>query len=140
MVPVKIKLTHEHAKLPTYAKVGDSGADCYALVGDVLGPGQTWMFSLGIALELPPGHEAQIRPRSSLSARGIWCALGTIDQGYRGELAAVLLNTTPEHFRIHRGDRICQLVIAPVTRAAFVEADVLSESERGSGGFGSSGR
>jgi dUTP pyrophosphatase len=140
-MPMNIKLLHERAKMPSYAHDGDSGADCYAIKRVSLDPHQTVKVPLGFAIELPPGFEAQIRPRSSLSAGGIWCAFGTIDCSYRGELAAVITNTRVwGQFDIEPGHRICQLVIAPVQRAAFIQARELGTSVRGSDGFGSTGR
>jgi dUTP pyrophosphatase len=96
----------------------------------------------GLALEIPPGYEAQIRPRSGLAARNgvtVLNAPGTVDSDYRGELGVILINLGEEPFTARDGDRIAQIVIAPVVRARMVEAASLSETERGEGGFGSTG-
>ncbi len=125
---------------PDYKTAGSSGMDLHALEGRFLSPGSTWLFPLGFAIELPLGLEAQIRPRSSLSAQGIVCHLGTIDRDYRGELAAVLTNVGAGMVEVKPGDRIAQLVIAPVERVTLIEADELSATVRGAGAFGSTGR
>jgi dUTP pyrophosphatase len=141
-VPVKFKKMHHLAKVPTYAKPGDSGADLSWAddeSGTMLWAGETKTFWTGLAIQLPDEWEAQIRPRSSLSAKGVVCAFGTIDSGYRGQLGIVLTNTTNEPISIVRGQRIAQIVICPVARAQFSEVDELTDSERGDGGFGSSG-
>lgn len=144
MPTVRFRLLHPNARAPEYQTAGASGMDLYAVDSVWIEPGETKLIPLGLAVELPDGHEAQIRPRSSLSKRGCLGHFGTIDQDYRGELAAVLTNTTPTHwpttFRIARGDRIAQLVIAPVARVEMVAAEVLSETTRGAGGFGHTGR
>lgn len=150
---VKFRKLHQRARAPVYAKPGDSGADLRAVEAFRLKPGEPMAIPLGIAIELPPpvwcepffAHvtfEAQIRPRSSMSKAGVYCALGTIDNGYRGELGATLtlVNTGHLDFEIHIGDKIAQLVIAPVVRVEFEEAHELSQSERGQDGWGSSGR
>jgi dUTP pyrophosphatase len=101
------------------------------------------MVPTGVAIALPEGFEAQVRPRSGLAARHAVTVLnapGTVDADYRGEIAVILINHGGEPFAIRRGERIAQLVIAPVTRAEFVQADALPSTDRGSGGFGSTGR
>jgi dUTP pyrophosphatase len=133
---------------PAYKTDGASGMDLHALEGTVIRPGATVRIPLGFAIELPAGFEAQIRPRSNLSAQGILCHFGTIDQDYRGELAAVLTNTRQDSgwpskrpsYEVKAGDRIAQLVVAPVERVRIVRVEELSETGRGSGGFGSTGR
>lgn len=134
---VRFKLLHPNASVPRYAHDGDSGMDLAAVEALTLPVGGIAKVSLAIAIGLPPGYEAQIRPRSSLSAKGIVCAFGTIDQGYTGELAAVLYNLTSDVVTIEAGQRICQLVIAPVARVELQQVNVLGETERGAGGFGS---
>lgn len=138
---VRFKRFHPRAVVPEYAKPGDAGADLRAVESVRLRPFEPVKVRLGVGIELPPGYEAQIRPRSSLNAEGVHCALGTIDQGYRGEMLAVLTLLQSRHdYEIYIGDKVAQLVIAPVARATFEEAAELGESERGTGGFGSTGR
>lgn len=132
------------ALLPTQAHAGDAGLDLYACEPAHIGPGERWSVGTGIAVEVPEGHAGLVLPRSGL-AREHGIALvnspGLIDSGYRGEIRVLLLNTDPaEVFRVGPGDRIAQLVIAPVARAEPVLAEELTESARGDGGFGSSGR
>jgi dUTP pyrophosphatase len=144
MIEVKFKKLHQDAKMPLYAKEGDSGADVYSAEAIVdLGPGETRLVSTGIAIELPEGYDVQCRSRSGLAAKGI-CVLnspGTIDNGYRGEIKVILHNTSRDKtFQVAKGDRIAQLVLSPVYKANFVEVEQLSDSCRGAGGFGSTGR
>ena len=134
----------EEATLPTRAHDGDAGLDLYACEAAHIGPGERWSIGTGIAVEVPEGHAGLVLPRSGLAREhGITLvnAPGLIDAGYRGEVAVLLLNTDPaETFRVTPGDRIAQLVIAPVAVAEPVESTALAESARGEGGFGSSGR
>jgi dUTP pyrophosphatase len=135
---------NDEARLPQRAHEGDAGLDLCAAEAAHLGPGERWSVGTGIAVEVPYGHAGLVLPRSGL-AREHGIALvnspGLIDAGYRGEVRVLLLNTDPaETFRIAVGDRIAQLVIAPVASADVIEAEALSESARGDGGFGSSGR
>jgi dUTP pyrophosphatase len=129
--------------LPAYAHPGDAGADLSAAEDIVLGPGERALVRTGIAIALPAGYAAFVHPRSGLAAKHgvtIVNAPGTVDAGYRGEIKVTLLNTDREHpVRFQRGDRIAQLVIQPVARAVFHEADELPGSARGEGGFGSTG-
>ncbi len=134
----------EEALLPTRAHEGDAGLDLYACEVAHIGPGERWGVGTGIAVEIPEGHAGLVLPRSGL-AREHGIALvnspGLIDAGYRGEIRVLLLNTDPaETFRVAAGDRIAQLVIAPIALAEPVEVAALAESARGEGGFGSSGR
>ena len=130
--------------LPAYAHPGDAGADLRAAADVVLPPGGRATVGTGIAIAVPDGYAAFVHPRSGLAARhGITLvnAPGTVDAGYRGEVRVVLLNTDPsEPFTVHRGDRIAQLVVQPVTRVSFLDAAELPPTPRGEGGFGSSGR
>ena len=131
--------------LPAYATAHAAGLDLLAAVGEAveLAPGSRRLIPTGISIALPAGYEAQIRPRSGLALRHGVTLLnspGTIDADYRGELGVILINLGEAPFRVERGDRIAQLVIAPVARLAWHEADVLPESARGAGGFGSTGR
>ncbi len=128
---------------PVYAHPGDAGADLVARVAVELAPGERALVPTGVAIALPDGYVALVHPRSGLATKhGITIvnAPGTVDAGYRGEISVTLLNTDPrEHFSVHRGDRIAQLVIQRVSRARFVRAESLPGSHRGAGGFGSSG-
>jgi dUTP pyrophosphatase len=132
------------ATLPTRAHPGDAGLDLYACEPAHIGPGERWSVGTGIAVEIPEGHAGLVLPRSGLARDhgiGLANAPGLIDAGYRGELRVLLLNNDPaEIFRVAPGDRIAQLVIAPVALAEPVESAALTESVRGDGGFGSSGR
>ena len=145
-VEVRIqRLPHaEGLPLPTYATDGAAGADlCAAVDGELtIEPGEREAVPTGLVLEIPPGYEGQVRPRSGLAiTHGLTVVNGpgTIDSDYRGELKVLLVNLGAEAVSIARGDRIAQLLIAPVTRAAFIETVDVSASERGEGGFGSTG-
>lgn len=130
--------------LPAPASPGSSGFDLRAAVAEetVLRPGERLLVPTGLVLEIPPGWEGQVRPRSGLALRhgiGVVNAPGTIDSDYRGEVAVILVNLGEAPFSIQRGDRIAQLVIAPVAVVEWEEADALGETARGSTGFGSTG-
>jgi dUTP pyrophosphatase len=131
--------------LPSYARLGDAGADLVARADHVLAPGGgRALIPTGIAIALPDGYAGFVLPRSGLAFRhGVTClnTPGLIDCGYRDELKVLLVNTDPEtKYRVERGDRIAQLVIQPVEQASFDVVDELPPSERGTGGFGHSGR
>lgn len=141
-VTVKIHRLHPDAVLPSYAKPGDSGMDLRAMDDHTLYPGKPVKIDTGIALGLPEGYEAQVRPRSGLNARGIWCPLGTIDSGYRAAVGVILLNVTDDVFQVSKGDRVAQLVVQPIPRVTLAKVDTLEAlglTERGGSGFGSSG-
>jgi len=145
-VEVRIRrLAHaEGLPLPVYATGGAAGADVCAAVETeiVIEPGERQAVPTGLVLEIPDGFEGQVRPRSGLAIRHgltVVNAPGTIDSDYRGELKVLLVNLGTETVLIARGDRVAQLVIAPVTRAAFAETEELTASDRGAGGFGSTG-
>jgi len=130
--------------LPAYETAGSAGLDLLAAVDTdlILQPGQRELVPCGIAIALPAGHEAQIRPRSGLAARhGITLlnAPGTIDADYRGEIVAILANLGAEPFTVTRGMRIAQMVVAPVARVVWSAAETLDATARGAGGFGSTG-
>jgi len=139
------RLTHAHdLALPFYATAGSAGLDLLAAVESEIEllPGARMAVPCGIAIELPPGVEAQVRPRSGLALNhGITClnAPGTIDSDYRGEIKAILINHGEKPFKIARGAKIAQMVIARHEQAELTESDELSESARGAGGFGSTG-
>jgi len=135
--------------LPSYETIGAAGADLRANFppqerdGITLAPSARALVPTGLSLEIPPGYEAQIRPRSGLALKhGITLpnSPGTIDSDYRGPLGVILLNVGTDPFHIAHGERIAQMVIAPVLRAAFDLVDSLDDTERGQGGFGSTGR
>ena len=130
--------------LPEPASPGSAGADLRAAVVDdlVLAPGERALVPTGLVLEIPLGWEGQVRPRSGLALRHGVTLLnspGTIDSDYRGEVGVVLVNLGAAPFTVRRGDRIAQLVLAPVTRASWLKVDELDETQRGEGGFGSTG-
>jgi dUTP pyrophosphatase len=133
----------ERAILPTRAHPGDAGLDLYALDATELGPGERASVSTGIAVEIPAGQAGLVLPRSGLAARhgiALVNAPGLIDSGYRGELRVLLLNTDRQRsFSVAVGDRIAQLVLVEVRTPVPIEVDELDHSERGQGGFGSSG-
>ena len=136
---IEVRRLSPEAILPTYAKQGDSGLDLHSVEKTVLEPGEVRAVGTGIAVAIPDGYEGQVRPRSGLSCLGIIAIPGTIDSGYRGEIKAILHNVDDCAYLVRQGDRIAQLVIAPVVKAELVEVDVLNETERGTDGFGSTG-
>ncbi|WP_443030477.1 dUTP diphosphatase [Sphingopyxis sp.] len=128
--------------LPAYASGGAAGMDVVAAETLTLRPGARHAVATGFAMAIPAGYEVQVRPRSGLALKhGITClnTPGTIDSDYRGEVKVILANLSEDNFDIKRGDRIAQLVPAPVQRATFAEVTTLDETERGAGGFGSTG-
>ena len=129
--------------LPAYATNGAAGMDVVAAEDIVLGPGERHAVATGFAIAIPPGFEVQVRPRSGLALKhGITClnTPGTIDEDYRGEVKVILSNLGSEPFEVRCGERIAQLVPAPVQKAEFAEVEELDETHRGGGGFGSTGR
>ncbi|MCA2220097.1 dUTP diphosphatase [Nonomuraea aurantiaca] len=143
-VQVLIQRLDDGLPVPSYAHPGDAGADLYAAADVELLPGERAMVGTGVAIALPDGYAAFVHPRSGLAARhGVTLvnAPGTVDAGYRGEIRVTVINTdTKEPFRLNRGDRVAQLVVQRVERAAFTEVEQLPGSARGTGGFGSTGR
>lgn len=143
MTPIKIINTSEHP-LPAYETLASAGMDLRAQVTEssTLKPLERAIVKTGIFIELPIGYEAQVRPRSGLAAKKGITVLnspGTIDADYRGEIGVILVNLSNEDFTIENGERIAQLVIAKHERAVFEEVTSLSETDRGAGGFGSTG-
>ena len=139
---VSFKRISPDASLPSYARPGDAGMDLKSAEDAVVEPGARLLVHTGLAMALPEGYEAQVRPRSGLALKhgiSVLNTPGTIDEGYRGEVGVILFNTGDTAFKIAKGDRIAQMVIAPVTRARIVETDDLGSTERGAGGFGSTG-
>ncbi len=128
---------------PTYATAHAAGLDVVAAEAVTLAPGDRAAIATGFAIAIPEGYEVQVRPRSGLALNhGVTClnTPGTIDADYRGEVKVILANLGTEPFAVKRGERIAQLVPAAVQRATFVEVDILDETVRGAGGFGSTGR
>ncbi len=145
MIRIELKrLPHgEGLPLPAYASEGAAGLDVVAAEALTLAPGARAAVATGFAIAIPAGHEVQVRPRSGLAFKhGVTClnTPGTIDSDYRGEVKVILANLGQEPFEIARGDRIAQLVPAPVLRATLEEVTVLDDTVRGVGGFGSTGR
>ena len=145
MIDIRLKrLPHaEGLPLPAYATAGAAGLDVVAAESLTLAPGARRAVATGFAIAIPEGFEVQVRPRSGLALKhGVTClnTPGTIDSDYRGEVKVILANLGDAPFEVVRGERIAQLVPAPVLRAVFQEADSLEETERGAGGFGSTGR
>lgn len=140
------KLPHgEGIDLPFYATTHAAGADLRAAIAEdvIIEPGEKALIKTGFAMALPDNFEAQIRPRSGLALKHGITVLnspGTIDADYRGEIGVILINHGKEGFRVQRGDRIAQMIIAPFVQADFQSVDSLDETERGTGGFGSSGK
>ena len=140
---MKVKLLHKDAIVPSYAKTGDAGMDLYSIEQVWIPARARAVVKTGIAIELPLMYEAQIRPRSGLAAKhGITVlnAPGTIDSGYRGEIMIILLNTSAEAYMINVGDRIAQMVIAEYVHTSIRVVEELSETQRGTGGLGSTGK
>lgn len=135
---VKIKL-FDNGKAPAYGREGDACLDCYANGFARILHGQRAVVPLGFSLELPVGYEATVRPRSGLSKKGIDISIGTIDSNYRGEVMACVINNSGNTFVVAEGDRICQLAIREVPEIKWDIVEKLSESNRGTNGFGSSG-
>jgi dUTP pyrophosphatase len=146
--PVTLQVTRVGGRgapldLPRYETEGAAGLDLRADEPVALDPGARALVPTGLSLEIPPGFEGQVRPRSGLAARhgvGLLNAPGTIDSDYRGEVKVILVNHGTAPIRFERGERIAQLVIAPVARATLVVAEALGETGRSGGGFGSTGR
>ena len=137
-------VTSPGAVLPSYQTKGAAGADiCACIESDVvIGVGERVMVPTGLFFEIPQGYEVQVRPRSGLAVKnGVTClnTPGTIDSDYRGEVKVILINLGQKPFIVKNGDRIAQIVVSPVEQASFCKVDVLSSTERGEGGFGSTG-
>ncbi|MEM1251050.1 MAG: dUTP diphosphatase [Cyanobacteria bacterium P01_H01_bin.21] len=142
-ITIKFKKLIPDAVIPSYAHPGDAGADLVAVQPHTLNPGQHLAIPTGLSAEIPQGYEMQVRPRSSLALNHGITVLntpGTVDAGYRGEIKVILINLGQSVFEISPGQRIAQIVIAPVLRANFVVAESLNPSSRGEGGFGSTGK
>lgn len=143
MIQAKILKVDKELPTPKYAHYGDAGMDVYSAEDYVLKPGERKIFSTGLKFEIPEGYELQVRPRSGLAAKHGITVLnspGTVDFQYRGILGVILINHGKEDFEVKRGERIAQIVFNKFETAELIEVDELSETERGEGGFGSTGR
>ena len=141
-VEVKRLANGQDLPLPAYATQGSAGMDVVSAEDVTIAPGARHPVATGLAIAIPQGYEIQVRPRSGLAFKhGITVpnTPGTIDSDYRGELKVIMINHGAEHFAIARGDRVAQLVLAPVVQAAWDEVEELDATERGAGGFGSTG-
>lgn len=139
---VKFRKTDPSATLPSYAHPGDAGMDLCSVEELLIPRGERRLVRTGLAMRLPPGYEAQVRPRSGLALKKGVTVLnspGTIDEGYRGEIGVILVNLGDEPFGVCKGDRIAQMVVAPCARAEIALVSELDSTERGAGGFGSTG-
>tara|TARA_Y100000996_G_scaffold356534_1_gene297467 strand:+ start:672 stop:1106 length:435 start_codon:yes stop_codon:yes gene_type:complete len=142
MIKILIKRLSKEVSLPKYETSGSSGMDLGSNIDANISPGKIAIIPTGLALSIPKGFEAQIRPRSGLAAKKKISVLntpGTIDSDYRGEIKVILINLGEEIFKVEKGLRIAQMVFCPIVQAQFREVDDLNETERGKGGFGSTG-
>ena len=138
---IKIKLISKEAKLPTYAHSGDAGFDIYSTESGAIKPGSIKIFSTGIASEFSEKWFVLFRDRSGLAAKyGIHILAGVLDSGYRGEWKVVLVNLGKKNYKVEKGERIAQGILLPIVRAKIKKAKNLSETKRGSGKFGSTGK
>ena len=139
MIRVKFKKLIDYAIPFKYTREGDACMDMYSVEDTTIEPNSTEVVSTGIALEIPTGFEGIVRGRSGLASKGIHVHIGTIESSYRGDIGVIITNTTNKSFSINRGDRIAQFTVKPVNNILMEESEVLSETERGANGFGSSG-
>ena len=139
---LRFRKVHPDAVLPSYAHPSDAGMDVRSVEDLTIAPGKRALVHTGLVMLLPPMYEAQVRPRSGLALKSGITVLntpGTIDSGYRGEVGVILANFGEADFHVKKGDKIAQIVIAPVTQPEIVETTEVDETDRGSGGFGSTG-
>ena len=139
---LKVKKIHEDAKIPAYAHEGDSGMDLYSVEDTVLQSGETKLVKTGLQIAVPKGFEAQVRPKSGLAAKFGVTVLntpGTVDSGYRGEVMVILINHGKEEYKVEKGKKIAQMVIAKVEEAKIEVVEDLDDTTRKDGGFGSTG-
>ena len=144
MIEVKVKKLHPNAIVPRYMTEHAAGMDLCTVADEpiVLEPGERTLLPTGLAMEIPPGYEGQVRPRSGLALKkgiALVNSPGTIDADYRGEIGIIIINHGNQAVEIMPGDRVAQLIVAPVTRAALIEVDDLNDTVRNSGGFGHTG-
>ena len=139
---LRFRKVHPDAVLPAYAHPSDAGMDVRSVDDLTIAPGKRALVHTGLVMLLPLGYEAQVRPRSGLALKSgvtVLNAPGTVDSGYRGEVGVILANFGEADFNVGKGDKIAQIVIAPVTQPEIVETTEVDETDRGSGGFGSTG-
>ena len=139
---LRFRKVHPDAVLPSYAHPSDAGMDVRSVEDLMIAPGKRALVHTGLVMLLPPKYEAQVRPRSGLALKSGVTVLntpGTIDSGYRGEVGVILANFGDADFQVKKGDKIAQIVIAPVTQPEIVETTEVDETDRGTGGFGSTG-
>ena len=139
---LRFRKIHPDAVLPSYAHPSDAGMDVRSVEDLVIAPGGRALVRTGLVMLLPPMYEAQVRPRSGLALKNGVTVLntpGTVDSGYRGEIGVILANFGETDFQVKKGDKVAQIVIAPVTQPTIEETDIVDETDRGSGGFGSTG-
>ena len=139
---LRFRKIHPDAVLPSYAHPSDAGMDVRSVEDLTIAPGKRALVHTGLVMLLPPMYEAQVRPRSGLALKSGVTVLntpGTIDSGYRGEVGVILANFGEADFQVKKGDKIAQIVIAPVTQPEIVETTEIDETDRGAGGFGSTG-
>ncbi len=140
---LKFKRIHPDAVLPAYAHASDAGMDVRSVEDLVIPIGKHALIHTGLVMLLPPAYEAQVRPRSGLAAKfgvTVLNSPGTIDSGYRGEICVILANFGEANFEVKKGERIAQIVIAPVTQPTIEEVNLIDETDRGAAGFGSTGQ
>ncbi len=142
---IKVKKIHPEAKLPAYMTALAAGMDICACLDNILviAPGERVLITTGLAFAIPAGYEIQVRPRSGLAIKhgiALVNSPGTIDADYRGEVGIILINHGVDDFTVNSGDRIAQLVVAPINQAELIEVDELDVTERGAGGFGHTGK
>src|SRR3989344_3354219 len=140
VVKIKFKLVGENAILPAYSKDGDAAFDIYASEDKTLRSGKVELVKTGVASEFPAGYFVSFRDRSSMGIKGVNCLAGVIDSGYRGEWGVVMINFGEEKYEIKIGDRIAQGILHKLPRVKIEKVGQLEDSERGKGGFGSTGR
>jgi dUTP pyrophosphatase len=139
-IVIKIKRLKPEAKIPSYAHPGDVGLDLYSLEDVTIKPGEHYRFYHGFALEFPAGFGALVKDKGSISKAGLHTMGGVFDAGYRGEYNSHLVNLSDKPYHFEKGDKVAQLIITPVEIAALEEASELSDSSRGTGAFGSTGK
>jgi dUTP pyrophosphatase len=137
---IKVKKLKPDAVIPNYALEGDVGLDMYSLENCEIQPGQRHIFKLGFAMEFPTGFGAFVMDKGGMSLKGLHTMGGVYDAGYRGEYNAHLINLNDKPYKVSKGDKVAQLVILPVSIAKLIEVDELSNSQRGLGRFGSTGK
>jgi dUTP pyrophosphatase len=140
-VEIKFQKLHPDAQVPSYAHTGDAGADVYSVVEVILQPSDRAAIPTGLAVDIPLGYEIQVRPKSGLALKHGLAVLnspGTVDAGYRGEIQVIVINLGKEAYTFVKGQKIAQLVLKPVIQAQYIEGE-LGTSDRGVGGFGSTG-